>query len=94
MDEAHIGAQSVRFAAAPSILAFAAVGGKKESEGPLRDAFDRLSVDTTFGETSWEKAESRLQALALETAAGKLGAPVGALDVLFAGDLLNLSYDG
>lgn len=89
MDEAHIGAQSVRFAAAPSILAFAAVGGKKESEGPLRDAFDRLSVDTTFGETSWEKAESRLQALALETAAGKLGAPVGALDVLFAGDLLN-----
>ena len=89
MDEAHIGAQSVRFAAAPSILAFAAVGGKKESEGPLRDAFDRLSVDTTFGETSWEKAESRLQALALETAAGKLGAPVGALEVLFAGDLLN-----
>ena len=89
MDEAHIGAQSVRFAAAPSILAFAAVGGKKESEGPLRDAFDRLSVDTTFGETSWEKAESRLQALALETAAGKLGAPVGGLDVLFAGDLLN-----
>ena len=35
MDDLHIGAQSVRFDAPPSSLSFAAIGGKKEQEGPL-----------------------------------------------------------
>ena len=34
MDDLHIGTQSVRFDAPPSILSFAAIGGKKEQEGP------------------------------------------------------------
>ena len=58
MDDLHIGTQSVRFDAPPSILSFAAIGGKKEQEGPLASYFDFLSSDTTFGQKSWEKAES------------------------------------
>ena len=68
MDDLHIGAQSVRFDAPPSILSFAAIGGKKEQEGPLASYFDFLSGDTTFGQKSWEKAESELQKRALDTA--------------------------
>ena len=45
----------------PAILGYAAICGKKESEGPLGAAFDLTYEDTTLGEKSWEKAESRLQ---------------------------------
>ena len=89
MDNLHIGAQSVRFDAPPSILSFAAIGGKKEQEGPLASYFDFLSGDTTFGQKSWEKAESELQKRALDTALHKLDVKYKDLDALFAGDLLN-----
>lgn len=89
MDDLHIGTQSVRFDAPPSILSFAAIGGKKEQEGPLASYFDFLSGDTTFGQKSWEKAESELQKRALDTALHKLDAKYRDLDALFAGDLLN-----
>ena len=72
MDDLHIGTQSVRFDAPPSILSFAASGGKKEQEGPLASYIDFLSSDTTFGQKSWEKAESELQKRALDTALHKL----------------------
>ena len=43
------------------IKAFASVVSKKESEGPLKDYFDKINLDMMFGEESWEKAESVLQ---------------------------------
>ena len=73
----------------PVILSFAAVGGKKEKEGPLGDRFDFLSEDNLFNADSWEKAESKMQRLALKTAMNKGGVKKGDLNVLFAGDLLN-----
>ena len=39
------GAQTRRLRSAPAVLSFAAVGGRFEGEGPLRDYFDELSVD-------------------------------------------------
>ena len=89
METLHLGEQSIRFAAPPSILSFAAIGGKKESEGPLGADFDECSADTTFGQKSWEKAESRLQQLAFDTAKQKIGFRNQQIDVLFGGDLLN-----
>ncbi len=89
MTDLHIGTQSVRFGAPPSILSFAAVGGKKEAEGPLAAEFDYTSKDTTFGQKSWEKAESKIQELALDAAKRKLDATYQDIDALFAGDLLN-----
>ncbi len=73
----------------PSILASAAVGGKKEGEGPLREDFDLLSEDTTFGEKTWEKAEMRMQMDAESRALKKAGLHPEDIDVVFAGDLLN-----
>ncbi len=73
----------------PRITASAAVGGKKEGEGPLAKSFDLLCDDTTFGEQSWEKAESRMQKDALHKALIKAKCSPADLDILFAGDLLN-----
>ena len=89
MEQFQTGARTIRFAQPPSILSFAAIGGKKESEGPLADDFDYLSRDTSLGQKSWEKAESKLQELALDAAKRKLDAQYQDIDVLFAGDLLN-----
>ena len=58
----------------PAILGYAAICGKKESEGPLGAAFDLTYEDTTLGEKSWEKAESRLQKEAVNCAMKKAGA--------------------
>ncbi len=81
--------QSVVFERQPAILSGAAIGGKKESEGPLANYFDRVNTDTKFGQKSWEKAESKMQELALDTARRKIELQYGDIDVLFGGDLLN-----
>lgn len=73
----------------PTILGFASVAGKKESEGPLGHLFDHCHTDTTMGEESWEKAESRLQNEAVNLALGKAGVSNTEIDCIFAGDLLN-----
>ncbi len=83
------GAQTVAFASPPSIAGYACVGGKKEGEGPLAGSFDHLEQDDTFGEKSWEKAESAMQKMALAAALNKAKQPASKLDYLFAGDLLN-----
>lgn len=73
----------------PTILGFASVVGKKESEGPLGHLFDQCHTDTTLGEDSWEKAESRLQNEAVNLALTKAGLKSADVDCIFAGDLLN-----
>ena len=89
MGNLHRGRQSVVFDRCPAILAAGAIGGKKESEGPLAAYFDGTTADTTFRQLSWEKAESKMQALALESAKRKAGLHDADLDALFSGDLLN-----
>ena len=89
MESNHCGRQSFRFQNSPSVLSSAAVGGKKESEGPLAAYFDVLNPDTTFGEKTWEKAESKMQETALTLAEQKARLRHCDLDVIFAGDLLN-----
>ncbi|OUN20548.1 stage V sporulation protein AD [Flavonifractor sp. An82] len=73
----------------PSVIGSASVVGKKEGQGPLAATFDHISQDDSFGERSWEKAESAMQKLALAAALDKAGISVSALDYLLAGDLLN-----
>lgn len=73
----------------PSVKGFAAAVGKNEGEGPLGEFFDFVSSDDTLGEESWEKAEKKLQQLALEKAAAKAKIAQEDIDFLFAGDLLN-----
>lgn len=85
----RLGRSTFRTDDPPSALGFAAAGGKKEGEGPLGGEFDLLNTDTSFGEETWEKAESRLQADAVRKALEKAKLSPAEIDLIFAGDLLN-----
>ena len=73
----------------PSVLSYASIVGKKEGEGPLAAEFDMCVQDTTLGEESYEKAESKLQQIAIDTSLNKAGLKYSDIDCIFAGDLLN-----
>ncbi len=89
MTRKHLGRQSIRFDFPPSILSYASVVGKKEGQGPLAAYFDEISEDTKFGQETWEKAESQMQSLALQSALKKASLSPANVHMLFAGDLLN-----
>jgi len=73
----------------PSLLGFAAVGSKKEADGPIGNNFDIISSDALFGQKSWELAEGQMQKVAAEKALSKASLSPGDIGMLFAGDLLN-----
>ena len=73
----------------PRVVSAASVVGKKESEGPLVQWFDRTVIDTTMGGETWEKAEAMFQKEAVEIASQKAGVNYDNIDYVFAGDLLN-----
>ncbi len=83
------GRYTLKLDSCPSITGFAAIVGKKEGEGPLARSFDMICDDTTMGEKTWEKAESRLQKDAVNKALDKAGLTPSDIDYIFAGDLLN-----
>ncbi len=73
----------------PGIIANAGVVGKKEGEGPLGEEFDEVYDDTTFGQDSWEKAETELLKKTVELAITKSALEKSEIHGIFAGDLLN-----
>ena len=73
----------------PYVMSYAAVGGKKEKNGPLGNCFDFTSEDSLFGEDSYEKAEARMQQIAVQLALEKANYEYSDIDCIFAGDLLN-----
>lgn len=73
----------------PVLIGWAAVVGKKEAEGPLKDSFDKIYYDTMAGQQTWEQAESQLQKEAVSLALGKADVKADQVNVIFAGDLLN-----
>lgn len=85
----RIGRYTISLESAPKIVGYASVVGKKEKEGPLGNEFDRSYKDSSLGESSWEKAESRLQKEAVEIALQKACIKSEDVDTIFAGDLLN-----
>ena len=84
----QMGNQSLRFVEAPFIISSANIVGKKEGEGPLGELFDVVGEDDTFGQDTWEEAESTLQKEAFTMAVGKAGLESSQIRYLFAGDLL------
>ena len=68
---------------------WAAVAGKKEAEGPLGHGFDIRSMDTKFGEKTWEQAEKKMQQLALYKLLDKARLNTKDIDLVCSGDLLN-----
>ena len=89
MTNKKLGRQTAALSSPLALLSWGNVAGKKEGEGPLGNTFDYLDGDDTFGESTWEKAESAMQRQALALALNRGGLAVSQLDWLFAGDLLN-----
>ena len=84
-----IGRQTAALDQTVTFLSAGCAVGKKEGEGPLGRYFDSVDRDDTFGQDSWEKAESAMQKRALGHALDKAALTAAQLDWLFAGDLLN-----
>lgn len=89
MKSKRIGTQTMQLSTPPSVLSYAAVGGRMEADGPLSQYFDELSTDHFWGEKTWEKGESTMQKHALSRALEKANLQPDELDAVFAGDLLN-----
>ena len=79
----------IRFPKPPVIHSYAGIAGEKEGAGPMGHYFDRIIPDPSFGEASWERAESRLQQEALALALQRGGLQASDLDCIAAGDLIN-----
>lgn len=84
-----IGFNTIIFNSKPSVIGYAAAVGKKESDGPLAQYFDKAYADEFCGEKTFEKAETHLQKAAIETALKKAGVQKKEVKCAFAGDLLN-----
>ncbi len=79
----------IEFENRPSVIAYAAVVGKKEGEGPLGKCFDMVLSDDRCGLDTWEKAESHIQKVAVGLVLDKSGKKSEEIDGIFAGDLIN-----
>lgn len=84
-----ISRNTIKLTSSPSIISFASIVGKKEGQGPLATYFDKVNDDTTFGEKTWEKAESKIQKDTVNKALEKANLSTQNIDFLFGGDLLN-----
>ncbi len=71
------------------ISSASAVGGKKESEGPIGKYLDIYYDKADLGKDSWEKAESEMCRQALNTAMSKIKFRDENLDCIIGGDLIN-----
>lgn len=89
MAEKKLGKQTVKFEKGPFIVSGAAVGGRKEGDGPLSDWFDLKLKDDRYGEKTWEKAESKMLKEAMLLAMKKSGREKKDIDLVLSGDLLN-----
>ncbi|MGN1031466.1 MAG: stage V sporulation protein AD [Butyricicoccaceae bacterium] len=85
----RLGAQTLMMGQPVGVAAWASIAGKKEKQGPLGSLFDRVFEDTMCGQQTWEQAEVHMQKCAVLSAANKLKLPLEALQLLFAGDLVN-----
>lgn len=63
--------------------------GPKEGEGPLKDYFNMIIDDCSWGEKSWEKSEQKLQKKAVENLLQNNNIEPEKIDLILSGDLLN-----
>ena len=81
--------QTMVFENKPYITGAYSIGGKKEGEGPLGEWFDNCLKDDTYGEKTWEKAESKMLKVAMTEALRRSGKSPEDAGAMLCGDLLN-----
>ncbi len=84
-----VGKQTFMLTNPVNITSTACIVGPKEKAGPLHKYFDQTLDDEFWGESTWEKAESKIIKETVATALAKSGIASSDIDFCFAGDLLN-----
>jgi len=85
----RIGKQTVKLQNPVNAVSAAAIVGPKEGKGPLGRYFDMIIDDELWGETSWEKAESKLTKETFSKIVTKARKSNNEINCIIAGDLLN-----
>ena len=85
----RIGKQTVQLSVPVSIDCTYSIVGPKEAQGPLANFFDNTIQDAFFGESTWEKAESKLNSASINGCICKSTKSVSDINYILAGDLLN-----
>ena len=65
--------QTLLFKNMPYILSAYAIAGEKEGGGPMSKWFDNCLSDDTYGESTWEKSESKMLKTAMSEAMRRAG---------------------
>lgn len=81
--------QTLEFHEKPYILSGYSIGGEKEGKGPLREWFDHCLDDDTYGENTWEKAESKMLKTSITECIRRADKDVDDIGAILSGDLLN-----
>ncbi len=89
MASKKLGKQTVKFDHPPVIIGTASTVGPKEGQGPLHSYFDTILSDDTYGENSWELAESKMLRETVKLAIQKSDKNITDMEYMLSGDLLN-----
>ena len=81
--------QTITFKNKPRIIATGTVAGPKECAGIVGEYVDKRLTDDKFGESTYEKAECKMLAYAIEKTMENAGVTEKDVDMLISGDLLN-----
>ena len=85
----RLGKQTIEFTNRPKIIGNYSIVGEKEGNGNLKEYFDYVLKNDTFGEKTYENAERKMIEHAILNALDKAGLRTSDLDLLVCGDLLN-----
>ena len=85
----RMGEQTVGAFTNVRVISRASVAGRKEEEGPLGGAFDRVLEDELDGEKSFEACEKKMFETAVRLCVQKAGLAMDKINYLLGGDLLN-----
>lgn len=89
MTKNKMGKQTFVFHNQPYVVGAAAVAGVKEGQGPLKQWFDIILDDDTYGEKTWEKSESKMLKKAIMQSLENGGKSKEQMDAILSGDLIN-----
>ncbi|MBO7187944.1 MAG: stage V sporulation protein AD [Clostridia bacterium] len=81
--------ETVYFDKQPKITAVSTIAGQKEKSGPISEFIDEFMDDDRFNEDTFEKAECKMLSHIIGKVVEKKNLPLGEVDALIAGDLLN-----
>lgn len=81
--------RTILFNNQPKIIGTSTISGQKESVGEIGKYIETILDDDTFGQNSFEKAESKMLFSVIKHAIINSKKEIEDIDVIYAGDLLN-----